>query len=41
MLGLVVLILFMALPAISLAYGVDSRDDSTDPRRPASPVDIR
>lgn len=41
MVGLVMLLLLAVLSAISLVYGVDSRDGSTDPRRSAYPVGIR
>lgn len=40
MVGLVILVLLAALSAISVVYGVDSRNGSTDPRGPASPVGI-
>jgi hypothetical protein len=41
MVGLVILLLFLVLPMAAFIYGVDSRDGSADPRRPASPVGIR
>lgn len=41
MVGMVILIALTALSVISLVYGVDSRDGSADPRRPAYPVGIR
>lgn len=41
MVGMVILIALTALSVISLVYGVDSRDGSTDPRRPTYPVGIR
>ena len=41
MIGLILLILFAVLPLIAYAYGTDSRDGSSDPGRPASPVGIR
>ena len=41
MVGLMLLILFMVLPAVALVYGVDSRDGSADPRRVAYPVGLR
>ena len=41
MVGLVILLVLTALAVVSLVYGVDSRDGSTDPRRPVSPVGIR
>ena len=41
MVGLVILIALAVLAVVSLLYGVDSRDGSTDPRRPLSPVGLR
>jgi hypothetical protein len=41
MAGLVILLLLTAFSLASFVFGVDSRDDSTDPRRPAYPVGIR
>ena len=32
---------FVILGMLASAWGVDSRDDSPDPRRPAYPVGIR
>jgi hypothetical protein len=37
MIGLVFLGILASLAILSLRYGVDSRDGSTDPRRPAQP----
>lgn len=41
MVGLVILIVLTVFSAISLVYGVDSRDGFADSRRPAYPVGIR
>jgi hypothetical protein len=41
MLGMVILATLIVLSIISLAYGVDSRDGSADPRRPIYPVGLR
>ena len=41
MIGLVFLGMLATLAILALRYGVDSRDGSTDPRRPAQPVGIR
>jgi type II secretory pathway pseudopilin PulG len=41
MVGLVIVGILGALAALSVRYGVDSRDGSTDPRRPNQPVGIR
>jgi hypothetical protein len=41
MIALVFLGILAALAVVSLGYGVDSRDGSTDPRRPVHPVGIR
>jgi hypothetical protein len=41
MVGLVVLAVLVVLSVLSVAYGVDSRDESTDPRRPIYPVGLR
>jgi hypothetical protein len=42
--GLIVLLIIMAAVALlgiaATAWGVDSRDESADPRRPAYPVSI-
>ncbi len=39
--GLIVLGALLVLSVISVAYGVDSRDGSSDPRRPIYPVGLR
>lgn len=41
MVGLVLLGVLIVLSVISVAYGVDSREGSTDPRRPIYPVGLR
>ena len=41
MVGLVILGALIVLAVISVAYGVDSRDDSSDPRRPIYPIGLR
>ena len=41
MVGLIILLVVLAFGAISVAAGVDSREGSTDDRRPASPVGLR
>jgi len=41
MVGLVILGALIVLAVISVAYGVDSRDDSSDPRGPIYPVGLR
>jgi hypothetical protein len=41
MFGIVLLSVLVVLAVISLAYGVDSRDASMDPRRPVYPVGLR
>jgi hypothetical protein len=41
MLELVILGALVVLSALSVAYGVDSREGSTDPRRPVYPVGLR
>jgi hypothetical protein len=41
MIGLLIMfIVFGAFAALSVRYGVDSREDSTDPRRSPYPVGI-
>ena len=39
--GLIVLGALLVFSVISVAYGVDSRDGSSDPRRPIYPVGLR
>ena len=41
MVGMFILIVLSVLSVISLACGVDSRDGSTDPRRPVYPIGLR
>jgi hypothetical protein len=41
MLGMVILGTFIVLSIMSFAYGVDSRDGSSDPRRPVYPIGLR
>jgi hypothetical protein len=41
MVGLLILAIFALLSVISLVYGVDSRDGSSDPRRPIYPIGLR
>ncbi len=41
MIGLVLLGILATLAVLAFRYGVDSRDGSTDPRRPNQPVGIR
>jgi len=41
MVGLLILGAFSVLSIISLIYGVDSRDGSSDPHRPIYPVGLR
>lgn len=41
MVGLVILGVLIVFAVLSVAYGVDSRDESSDPRRPIYPVSIR
>ncbi|HKB28087.1 MAG TPA: hypothetical protein VKC59_03605 [Candidatus Limnocylindrales bacterium] len=40
MLGLIVILIVLAFGAIAFATGVDSREGSTDERRPASPTGL-
>jgi len=41
MVGLLILGAFSVLSIVSLIYGVDSRDGSSDPHRPIYPVGLR
>jgi hypothetical protein len=41
MVGMIILGAIIVLSVISVAYGVDSRDGSSDPRRPIYPVGLR
>ena len=41
MVGLIILLVLTVLAVLSLAYGVDSREGSNDPRRPIYPVGLR
>jgi hypothetical protein len=41
MIGLIILGALIFIAIISLAYGVDSRDESPDPRRSIYPVGLR
>jgi len=41
MVGLIVLGVLIVLSGVSVAYGVDSRDGSSDPRRLVDPVGLR
>ena len=41
MVGFIILLVLTVLSVLSLVYGVDSRDGSTDPRRPSYPVGLR
>jgi hypothetical protein len=38
MFGLIMILVVLAFSAVALIAGVDSREDSMDDRRPASPV---
>jgi hypothetical protein len=40
MLGLIIILIVLAFGAVAFVAGVDSRDGSSDPRRPASPVGL-
>jgi hypothetical protein len=41
MFGVIILGTLIVLSIISFAYGVDSRDGSSDPRRPIYPIGLR
>lgn len=41
MVGLVIVALVLVFALIAVAYGVDSRDDSPDPRRSDYPIGLR
>jgi hypothetical protein len=41
MFGIVLLAVLLVLSVISIAWGVDSRDASMDPRRPIYPIGLR
>ena len=41
MVGLIVLGVLFVISVVSVAYGVDSRDGSSDPRAPIYPVGLR
>ncbi len=41
MVGLIILLMLTVLSVVSLVWGVDSREGSTDPRRPFYPVGLR
>ena len=41
MIGLLILGALIILSLLSLWYGVDSRDGSSDPRRPIYPIGLR
>jgi type II secretory pathway pseudopilin PulG len=41
MVGLVILGVLIVFAMISVAYGVDSREESSDPRGPVYPIAIR
>lgn len=41
MIGLIILGILILVSVISVAYGVDSRDESPDPRRSIYPVGLR
>jgi hypothetical protein len=41
LIGFLILTVLVVLSLFDLVYGVDSRDGSTDPRRPIYPVGLR
>jgi hypothetical protein len=41
MVGLLILATFIILSLVSLIYGVDSRDEFSDPHHPIYPVGLR
>ena len=41
MVGLLVILAVLVFAAVALGYGVDSREGSSDERRPASPIGLR
>ena len=41
MIGLIMILTTLAFAALAYGFGVDSRDFSTDERRPASPIGLR
>ena len=41
MVGLIILGVLLLFALISVAYGVDSREESSDPRGPVYPVGLR
>jgi hypothetical protein len=41
MVGLIILLVLTVLSVLSLVLGVDSREGSSDPRRPYYPVGLR
>jgi hypothetical protein len=41
MFGLILILIVVVFGALSFAFGVDSREGSTDDRRPASPIGLR
>jgi len=41
MVGFIIFGVLVVLSMISVAYGVDSREDSSDPRRPVYPIGLR
>ena len=41
MVGLIILGILFVLSIVSVVYGVDSRDGSSDPRRSTYPVGLR
>lgn len=41
MVGMLILSILTVLSVISLVFGVDSRDGSTDSRRPQYPIGLR
>ena len=40
MFGLIMILAVLVFSAVAFGYGVDSREGSTDPRRPASPIGL-
>ena len=41
MFGLIMILAVLVFAAVAFAAGVDSREGSTDERRPASPIGLR
>ena len=41
MVGLIAILAVLVFAAVAFGYGVDSREGSSDERRPASPIGLR